>query len=54
MLLKAETSEAKKIWDHFRRYAQYEDLKQLYNKFMPVVKQFEGTILEFKKEMVQH
>lgn len=37
-------SDAKKIWDYFTRFAEYSDLKDLYNKVIPELAKFEQKI----------
>lgn len=32
---KADKDETKKIWDEFKNYSSYNDLKELYNKVLP-------------------
>ena len=43
-------SDGKRIWRHFKRFAEYEDLKDLYSKVMPQIQLFEEKILDFSKQ----
>ena len=47
-------SDGQKIWRHFQRFAEYDDLKDLYSRIMPQIQLFEDKILEFSKESVQN
>lgn len=40
-------SDAKKIWDYFKRFADYSDLKDLYNRVIPEIAKFEQKIIDF-------
>ena len=39
--------------EHFKRYAHYEDLKDLYDKCIPVIKNFSEEFRDLKKEYLQ-
>ena len=39
--LKLEKDDGTKIWNHFQRFAEYSDLKDLYNKTLPELAKFE-------------
>ena len=41
------TRETKKIVDSLQRFAEYQDLKDLYQKCIPQIAKFEHKILEF-------
>ena len=38
---KIERDEVTKIWQHFQRFAEYKDLKQLHQIFIPEISKFE-------------
>jgi len=38
--------EGKKLWSNFRKYAQYEELKELYKKTLPAISNFEDKLRE--------
>ena len=38
---KLDITESKKIWEHFQRFAMYNDLKDLYSKCLPEIAKFE-------------
>ena len=39
--LKMDKEDGTKIWKHFQRFAEYNDLKDLYNKCVPELSKFE-------------
>ena len=41
-------SEGQKIWRNFQRFADYEDLKELYRKVIPEISKFEERLIEFQ------
>ena len=41
---KLSAKEGQKIWANFRKYAQYDELKELYRKTMPAISQFEDKL----------
>lgn len=43
---KLSAKEGQKLWANFRKYAQYEELKDLYRKTMPAISQFEDKLKE--------
>ena len=45
---KLSMEEGKKIWDHFQRFAEYQDLKDLYKKCIPQLAKFEQKMMDFK------
>lgn len=38
--------DGKKIWRHFQRFAEYNDLKELYTKCIPQLVKFESKLIE--------
>ena len=40
-------NDGKRIWRHFQRFAEYNDLKDLYNKCIPELVRFEQKIIDF-------
>lgn len=50
---KLTVQDGKRIWRHFQRFAEYNDLKLLYNKFMPELARFEQKILDFSLQVDQ-
>lgn len=53
MQAKLTVQDGKRIWRHFQRFAEYNDLKLLYNKFMPELIKMEQKILDFTLEVDQ-
>jgi predicted nuclease with TOPRIM domain len=49
--LKMPMTEQKKIYDFFKKYAQYKDLKDLYKKTVPEISKFEDKLAEFYTEV---
>lgn len=47
---KLDQSDAKKIWAHFQRFAEYSDLKDLYNRTLPEIAKFEQKIFDFTSD----
>lgn len=47
-VLKSKTGndETIKIWKNFNKYAEYSDLKDLYNKVFPEIRKFEERLIE--------
>ena len=43
--------EGKKIWEHFQRFAEYQDLKDLYRKCIPELAKFETKIINCETEI---
>ena len=41
---KMSAKEGQKLWANFRKYAQYEELKDLYKKTMPAISGFEDKL----------
>lgn len=50
MLLKLDKNDAAGIWKHFGRFAEYADLKDLYNKCVPELAKFEQKMSDFEAE----
>ena len=46
MSVKYDRSEAKKIWEQFQRFAEYTDLKDLYQKCIPELAKFEQKMMD--------
>ena len=44
-------TDGKRIWRHFQRFAEYEDLRDLYKKCIPEISKFECRILDFNDEL---
>lgn len=40
-----------KIWANFKKYAQYEELKDLYRRCLPAISGFEDKLKEYWTEM---
>ena len=53
MQKKLSAQDGKRIWRHFQRFAEYNDLKLLYNKFMPELVKVEQKIMDFTLEVDQ-
>ena len=47
---KLDKNDAKHIWEHFQRFAEYKDLKDLYHKCLPEIAKFEQRIINFQTE----
>lgn len=41
LMIKINKDEGAKIWEHFQRFAEYDDLKDLYSKVLPPIAKFE-------------
>lgn len=48
---KADMPELTKIWDYFKRFAEYNDLKHLHNLLFTEIEKFESRIMEFKRSI---
>ena len=48
--LKLNKNDATRIWKHFQRFAEYNDLKELYSKCLPELAKFEQKIANFQLE----
>ncbi|CDW74827.1 UNKNOWN [Stylonychia lemnae] len=42
--------ETSRLWKNFQTYAEYNDLKELYNKVVPEVQKFEESLLDLNRE----
>ena len=42
---KMTSKEGQKLWSNFRKYAQYDELKELYRKTMPAISSFEDKLM---------
>jgi len=51
MDLKMPMSEGRRIYEEFRKYATYKDLKELHNRVIPEISKFEDKLLKFLTEM---
>eukprot|EP00347_Sterkiella_histriomuscorum_P015229 403357819 len=47
---KTNNEETSRLWKNFTKYAEYGDLKDLYNKVLPEVSRFEDSLLDLSKE----
>lgn len=43
--------DGQQIWRHFRRFAEYDDLKDLYSKVIPSLAKFEQKIIDYQDEL---
>ena len=50
---KVPLTDGKKIWANFQRFAEYNDLKDLYGKIMPEIGKFEDRMIAFDLRIVQ-
>jgi hypothetical protein len=48
---KATVEETQQIWDHFNKFAFYEDLKDLYNRTLPELARFEERLIKFNSHL---
>ena len=48
-----EATEGAKIWQNFRKYAQYNELQELYKKVVPEIGKFEDKLIASHKHMDQ-
>ena len=48
---KASNEETGKIWEHFRDYAEYKELKILYAKVSPEMAKHEQNMIEHRSEI---
>ena len=49
--LKMDKNDGTRIWKHFQRFAEYNDLKDLYAKTLPELAKFEQKIINFEQEI---
>ena len=52
--LKLDKNDASKIWEHFQRFAMYDDLKDLYSKCIPQLVKYEQKMADYEVEMDKH
>ena len=50
---KMESIEGAKIWNNFKKYAQYNELQELYKKVVPEIGRFEEKLIASNKHMDQ-
>lgn len=50
---KVSTADAQRLWRHFQRFAEYEDLRDLYKKTLPEIQKFEQRLIEFDERLLQ-
>lgn len=43
--------DGRRIWKHFQRFAEYEDLKDLYNRVIPEIAKFEEKIINYERDV---
>ena len=48
---KLTVKDGQRIWKHFQRFSEYNDLRDLYNKVIPEIAKFEEKILVFGSEI---
>lgn len=51
MQQKLSKADGSRIWRHFQRFSEYEDLKELYSKCIPELARFEQRIIDFQLEL---
>ena len=51
---KINVSDGARIWHHFQRFAEYDDLKELYKKTVPQIAKYEESILKFEVEVIKY
>ena len=42
-------SDGKRLWRHFQRFAEYEDLRDLYRRCIPEILKFEQKLIDFEQ-----
>jgi hypothetical protein len=47
-----DMEEGTNIWEHFQRFAEYDDLKSLHDRVLPEIAKFETKLIMFKKELL--
>ena len=47
LAFKLDRQDGTRLWRHFQRFAEYEDLKDLYKKCIPQLAKFEQRIMDF-------
>ncbi|CDW89243.1 UNKNOWN [Stylonychia lemnae] len=46
-----EIEDGDRLWNNFRKFCKFDDLKDLYNKTVPEIQKFEQKIIDFTQEM---
>jgi hypothetical protein len=46
-----ELDDGDRLWNNFRKYCKFDDLKDLYSKTVPEIQKFEQKIIDFTQEM---
>ena len=46
--------DGQRLWKHFQRFCEYEDLKDLYSKVVPEIAKFEEKLLGFEATIEQN
>ena len=46
--------DGERIWRHFKRFAEFVDLKELYNKCVPTIKTMRDDLSEFRLTMMKN
>ena len=46
--------DGQRLWKHFQRFCEYEDLKDLYSKVIPEIAKFEGKLMRFDETINQN
>jgi hypothetical protein len=54
MMLKLNKNDATSIWNYFQRFAEYDDLKDLYNKVLPELAKFEQKMANYEIEATKY
>ena len=52
-MTKLSKAAGEEIWQNFNKFAVYDDLRDLYQRTIPAIKQFEDKIKAFKDEIAQ-
>lgn len=47
---KTNNEETSRLWKNFTNYAEYTDLKDLYNKVVPDISRFEDSLIDLSRE----
>ena len=48
---KLTIKDGQRIWKHFQRFCEYEDLKDLYSKVLPEIVKFESKLIDYSCEL---
>eukprot|EP00347_Sterkiella_histriomuscorum_P005859 403355004 len=46
-----DREEGDKIWNHFKRFCKFDDMKDLYQKTVPEIQKFEQKLIDFTQDM---